>query len=195
MSRYTNIFGSGSTTTTFTTRQDQNKSRNISIEDLNMAIIENDEKTVIDALNSGNISINQTIIRDPYRNTLLHTAIEMGNVKIIQKLIDMGADLGIKNKKGESCADKLSKSNLGEIIQYISDKETEKITELKRNVIERDTRIRLLEDNVNKLETVNNRVVKEKQEIEHEVVQLRKRKVELEESNNMLRQATKKQKN
>lgn len=189
MSRYTN------TITTFTTRQDQNRLRNYSIEDLNMAIIENDEKTVIEVLSSETISINQTINRDPYRNTLLHTAIEMGNVKIIRKLIDLGADLSIKNKKGESCAERLSKSHLGEIVQYISDKETEKISELKRTVFEKDTRIRLLEDNVLKLENVNNRVVKEKQDFEQEVVQLRKRKAELEESNNVLRQATKKPKN
>ena len=192
MSRYSNIFGS-STTTSYTVPI--NRGRNLTIEDINSAIIENDEKLVMEALSNTDISINQTIVRDPYRNTLLHTAIEMGNVKIIQKLIDMGADLRIKNKKGESCADKLSKSHLGSIIQHIADKSVEQIRELTVEVNEKKRRIDVLEKSVEKLEEVNNRVVTEKQVVEVEVMQLRKRKIELEETNAMLRQATKKSKN
>jgi len=192
MSRYSNIFGS-STTTSYTVPI--NRGRNLTIEDINSAIIENDEKLVMEALSNTDISINQTIVRDPYRNTLLHTAIEMGNVKIIQKLIDMGADLRIKNKKGESCADKLSKSHLGSIIQHIADKSVEQIRELTVEVNEKKRRIDVLEKSVEKLEEVNNRVVTEKQVFEVEVMQLRKRKIELEETNAMLRQATKKSKN
>lgn len=165
-----------------------------SIEDLNTAIIENDEKLVFNILETNTISINQTITRDPYRNTLLHTAIEMGNIKIIQKLIDMGADLRITNKKGESCADKLSKSHLGSVIQYISDRSIGKVQELEKEVVQKDSRIRNLEDSVVKLENSNKKLFKEKQEVEVEVVQLRKRKLELEESNTMLRQASKKAK-
>jgi len=192
MSRYSNIFGS-STTTSYTVPI--NRGRNLTIEDINSAIIENDEKLVMEALSNTDISINQTIVRDPYRNTLLHTAIEMGNVKIIQKLIDMGADLRIKNKKEESCADKLSKSHLGSIIQHIADKSVEQIRELTVEVNEKKRRIDVLEKSVEKLEEVNNRVVTEKQFVEVEVMQLRKRKIELEETNAMLRQATKKSKN
>lgn len=192
MSRYSNIFGN-STTTSYTVPI--NRGRNLTIEDINSAIIENDEKLVMEALSNTDISINQTIVRDPYRNTLLHTAIEMGNVKIIQKLIDMGADLRIKNKKGESCADKLSKSHLGSIIQHIADKSVEQIRELTVEVNEKKRRIDVLEKSVEKLEEVNNRVVTEKQVVEVEVMQLRKRKIELEETNAMLRQATKKSKN
>jgi len=192
MSRYSNIFGS-STTTSYTVPI--NRGRNLTIEDINSAIIENDEKLVMEALSNTDISINQTIVRDPYRNTLLHTAIEMGNVKIIQKLIDISADLRIKNKKGESCADKLSKSHLGSIIQHIADKSVEQIRELTVEVNEKKRRIDVLEKSVEKLEEVNNRVVTEKQVFEVEVMQLRKRKIELEETNAMLRQATKKSKN
>lgn len=191
MSRTTNIF-SGSYTTTINSG---NRYRNYSIEDLNTAIIENDENTVISVLNENTLSINQTISRDPYRNTLLHTAIIMGNIRIIQKLIDMGADLRIKNKKGESSADMLSKSHLGSVIEYISDRNTSRMEDLRKEVVEKQTRISNLENTVVKLENTNNRITKEKQELEVEVVNLRKRKVELEESNAVLRQASKKPRN
>lgn len=192
MSRLGNFFNNNNST--FTVNPINRNTRNYSIEDLNTAIIDNDEKLVFSILESNTISINQTISRDPYRNTLLHTAIEMGNVKIIQKLIDMGADLKITNKKGESCADKLSKSHLGSVIQYISDRSIGKVQELEQEVIQKDSRIRNLEDSVVKLENSNKKLFKEKQEVEVEVVQLRKRKLELEESNTMLRQASKKAK-
>jgi len=192
MSRLGNFFNNNNST--FTVNPINRSTRNYSIEDLNSAIIEDDEKLVLSILDSNTISINQTITRDPYRNTLLHTAIEMGNVKIIQKLIDMGADLRITNKKGESCADKLSKSHLGSIIQYISDRSNGKVQELEQEVIQKDSRIRNLEDSVIKLENSNKKLFKEKQDVEVEVVQLRKRKLELEESNTMLRQASKKAK-
>ena len=192
MSRLGNFFNNNNST--FTVNPINRSTRNYSIEDLNTAIIDNDEKLVFNILESNTISINQTITRDPYRNTLLHTAIEMGNVKIIQKLIDMGADLRITNKKGESCADKLSKSHLGSIIQYISDRSNGKVQELEQEVIQKDSRIRNLEDSVIKLENSNKKLFKEKQDVEVEVVQLRKRKLELEESNTMLRQASKKAK-
>lgn len=192
MSRLGNFFNNNNST--FTVNPINRNTRNYSIEDLNSAIIDDDEKLVFNILESNTISINQTITRDPYRNTLLHTAIEMGNVKIIQKLIDMGADLRITNKKGESCADKLSKSHLGSIIQYISDRSIGKVQELEQEVIQKDSRIRNLEDSVIKLENSNKKLFKEKQDVEVEVVQLRKRKLELEESNTMLRQASKKAK-
>lgn len=195
MSRY-----SGSTTQTgytvnYVNRTNDARYRNFTIEDLNNAIIENDEKTVIEVLNLGLISVNQTITRDPYRNTLLHTAIIMENPRVIQKLIDLGADLRIKNKKGESSADLLSKSHLGEIIQYISDKNTEKFSSITQELKEKDFKIKNLEENVTRLEGHNNQLFKERQNFEVEVVQLRKRKAELEESNSVLRQATKKPKN
>lgn len=190
MSRYPSFFGNSNTTTNVI-----NRSNNLTIDKINELIIENNERAVLDALASNTISINQTMDRDPYRNTLLHTAIIMGNVKIIQKLIDIGADLRIKNRKGESCAEMLSKSHLGDVIQYISDKSTTQIQELTKDVKEKTARIQNLEDNLIKLENQNNKITKEKQVLETEVVQLRKRKVELEETNSALRQATKKQKN
>ena len=191
MSRYSGFFGSSTTTTTNPVRRVER----YTIEDLYAAIIDNNEKLVMEILISGTISVNQTIDRDPYRNTLLHTAIDMGNVKIIQKLIDMGADLRIRNKKGESSADKLSKSHLGEVIQYIYDKDSGKLEELKKEIKEKDGRIRVLEENVTTLESSNKRIYSEKQNLEVEVIQLRKRKIELEDTNSMLRQATKKPKN
>ncbi len=193
MSRYPSFFGSSNTTSTITTPI--NRSTILSIDRINELIIENNERAVLEALSSDTISINQTMDRDPYRNTLLHTAIIMGNVKIIQRLIDMGADLRLKNRKGESCAEMLSKSHLGDVIQYLSDKSSTKIQELTREVKEKTTRIQNLEDNLVKLENQNNKITKENQVLETEVVQLRKRKVELEETNTALRQATKKQKN
>jgi len=191
MSRYSGFFGSSTTTTTNPVLRVER----YTIEDLYAAIIDNNEKLVMEILISGTISVNQTIDRDPYRNTLLHTAIDMGNVKIIQKLIDMGADLRIRNKKGESSADKLSKSHLGEVIQYIYDKDSGKVEELKKEIKEKDGRIRVLEENVTTLESSNKRIYSEKQNLEVEVIQLRKRKIELEDTNSMLRQATKKPKN
>ena len=204
MSRY--LFGGTSSTTTTIPRENTSRSTpystfninrysNLTIEDLNTAIIDNDEETVMGILNANNISINQTITRDPYRNTVLHTAIIMGNVKIIQKLIDMGADLRLKNKKGENCADLLSKSHLGSIIEYIADKDSVKVEELKKDVKEKNTKIKNLEENVKQLEKTNNKIYEEKQKVEIEVKELRKRKVELEETNTRLIQATKKQKN
>jgi len=201
MSRYSSIFsGIGNTTSTTSTTTFQpttfnvNKYRNCTIEDLNHAIIENDEKTVMEILNANVVSVNQ-ITRDPYKNTILHTAISCGNVKIIQKIIDMGADLRIKNKMGQTCADLLSKSHLGEVVQYLADKSTEQVKELMKEVKEKDGKIQVLHENVDKLEKNNNKLAKEKQDLEVEVGQLRKRKTELEESNSMLRQASKKAKN
>ena len=171
-----------------------NKSVNITIEDINQAIINNDIKTVINMLNQGIISINQTNDRDPYRNTLLHTAIEMKNELIIKKLIDMGADLKLKNKKGESCADMLSYRNLGDIIQYIYDRDNKKVEILTKEVVEKNTKIKVLENNYSILQVSNNRTIKEKQEIEKEVIVLKKRKIELEEINTNLIKSSKKQK-
>lgn len=193
MSRYPSYFGSS--TITVNKINDSTKIQNFTIEDLNTAIIDDDEKKVIEVLNTNSISINQTISRDPYRNTLLHTAITMGNVNIIQTLINMGADLRIKNKKGESCADLLSKSHLGSIIQYLADTNVSKVQELKRDVAEKDSRIKSLQENITILEDTNKKIFKEKQEIEGEAVKLRKRNRDLEESNSVLRQATKKSKN
>jgi len=195
MSRYSGSITQTGFTVNQINRTNEGRYRNFTIEDLNNAIIENDEKTVIEVLNQGLFSINQTITRDPYRNTLLHTAIMMGNPGIIQKLIDLGADLRIKNKKGESSADLLSKSHLGDIIQYISDKNGEKVTTLTQEIKEKDVKIKNLEENMIRLEGKNNNLFQEKQNIEVEVIQLRKRKAELEESNSVLRQATKKSKN
>ena len=167
---------------------------NLTIEDINQAIINNDVETVINVLNKGLISINQTLDRDPYRNTLLHTAIEMKNELIIKKLIDMGADLKLKNKKGESCADMLSYRNLGDIIQYIYDRDNKKVEILTKEVVEKNTKIKVLENNYSILQVSNNRTIKEKQEIEKEVIVLKKRKIELEEINTNLIKSSKKQK-
>jgi hypothetical protein len=168
---------------------------NLTIEDINQAIINNDVETVINVLNKGLISINQTLDRDPYRNTLLHTAIEMKNEIIIKKLIDMGADLKLKNKKGESCADMLSYRNLGDIIQYIYDRDNKKVEILTKEVVEKNTKIKVLENNYSILQVSNNKTIKEKQEIEKEVIVLKKRKIELEEINTNLIKSSKKQKN
>jgi len=194
MSRLNNIFGSSTYTVNQVNRNTVNRNPSYSIEDLNNAIIDGDEKLVMSILDTNTISLNQTITRDPYRNTLLHTAIEMGNVIIIQKLIDLGADLRITNKKGESCADKLSKSHLGSVIQYISDRSVGKINELTQEVNMKNTKIKNLEETVVKLEDTNNKLYKQKQDQDVEIVQLKKRKIELEESNTMLRQASKKSK-
>ena len=105
-------------TTTTTTTTPINRSNVMTIDRINELIIENDERAVIDALASNSISINQTMDRDPYRNTLLHTAITMGNVKIIQKLIDMGADLKIKNRKFASQIKDFSKVKINNITHF-----------------------------------------------------------------------------
>jgi len=195
MFRNSNIFGSTTSTYSVNPINRTTSNRTITIEDINMAIIENDEKTVLDALNNINFSINQTIDRDPYRNTLLHTAIVMGNVKIIQRLIDMGADLKLKNKKGEDCGDLLSKSHLSTVIHYIAEKDKKSIDELKADVKEKTSRITNLESNISALEATNKRIYKEKQDAEFESTKLKRRNTELEESNSALRQATKKHKN
>jgi len=190
MSRYSSYFGGSSVTTTVNPVNNVNRLRNYTIEDLNTAIIDNDEKTVIEVLKLGNISINQTISRDPYRNTLLHTAIVMGNVRIIQTLIDMGADMRLKNKKGESGADLLSKSHLGEVVQHLADKATTEVEELKKEVKDKDGKIQSLQESVVKLETSNNKIFKEKQSLEVEVIGLKKRKAELEDAQLALIQAS-----
>jgi len=197
MSRIGNIFGSS----TFTVNP-INRSRNYTIEDVNAAIIDGDEVLVFEAINSGMISVNQTLTRDPYRNTLLHTAIFCRNIKIIKKLIECGADLKIKNKFGESCSDTLSKSGLGEAVQFISDINGGAVDDLKKEVKEKNVQIKVMEESLSKLENTNNRLVKEKQESEIEIGRLRKRKVELEETNGkleetnrLLRQASKKPRN
>ena len=141
MSRIRTIFDSVTST----------RNPSITLEDIHMAIIEGNEDRIISMLKSTNISINQSLDRDPYRNTLLHIAIQLKNIRIIKILIEMGADLRIKNKFGDSPCDMLSKSGLGKLLEDLLEFRVVEINKLRLELDKKDKLINDLENSKNNL--------------------------------------------
>jgi len=141
MSRIRTIFDNVTSTRTI----------NYTMEDIHTAIIEGNEERTISMLRSTNLSINQSLDRDPYRNTLLHIAIQLKNVRIIKILIEMGADLRIKNKFGDSPSDMLSKSGLGKLLEELLEFRVVEINKLKLELNKKDKLINELENSKSNL--------------------------------------------
>ena len=170
------------------------------------AILEGDEKKTIMLLNSLSIfpscNINETlnIPNNPFRYTLLHNAIDMrASTAIIKKLISLGADLNVKDKRGRTCYELLSTCANEQVIrdiyaakddqirEYISRSETFNL-DLK---LHRD-QIETLKNDKKKLQEALDKVRLEKQNIQDEIMVSRKRNIELEGKNKDLEEQKKK---
>lgn len=163
----------------------------ITLEDINTAIIENQTDKAIEMIKSPSApSINQSISRDPYRNTLLHVAITMRNLRMIKFLIVNGADLKIKNKSAQSCADLLATSGLGEAIHYLA----EDSAPYKKMCEEKSVQIESLKKDNDRLVKINTQLTTRVQETEADLVRSRKRFAEAEAAVDNLLELTKKSK-
>jgi chromosome segregation ATPase len=65
------------------------------------------------------ININEPVVGDIYKNTILHMAIDSKKVDIIKSLIDEGARLDIKNRYGTTAFDMLFTNGLNDILKHI----------------------------------------------------------------------------
>jgi ankyrin repeat protein len=144
-------------------------------------------KAVLDEIEKNkNFKINEQDTRT--KNTLLHIAIKERNVKVIEVLINKGADINIKNRKGESCGDLLALSGLGQIIHTIVDKSKSQNFYTEKELTESKNKNKLLEQNIKTHMDTNIRITKQKQDLECkcgslevDIITLRKRKLDLED--------------
>lgn len=116
--------------------------------------------------------------RDVYGNTLLHTAILLGQPEIAQFLINFGCPLTTANTRGETCYDLLAKSNIGSLVKYIHDSEKKKVETSQIETRSKSVKIVALETEVRSLENANVRLSKENQEL---TIKLGKRDREIDE--------------
>ena len=196
-------FGNG----TFTTQPptfDLSDPKSI-LTDIYNAILEGDEnKTMrlLNSLNSSQISnINETINipNNPFRYTLLHNAIDMrASTAVIKKLISLGANLNIKDKRGRTCYNLLSSAN-EQVIKDICDAKEDKIKEYmtKNETYNRDLnsykdQIEALKNDKKKLQEALEKVRLEKQSLQDDIMVSRKRTIELEGKNKDLEEQKKK---
>jgi ankyrin repeat protein len=148
-------------------------------------------KAVLDEIEKNkNFKINEQDTRT--KNTLLHIAIKERNVKVIEVLINKGADINIKNRKGESCGDLLALSGLGQIIHTIVDsmvnKSKSQYVYTEKELNDSRDKNKLLEQNIKTYMDSNIRITKQKQDLEYkygslevDVITLRKRKLDLDD--------------
>jgi ankyrin repeat protein len=169
-----NSFGSGPCTTYTYTYND--------ICDL---LLHDDINIVISEIEKNYININHQDTRT--KNTLLHIAIKERNIKVIELLIAKGADINIKNRKGETCCDLLALSGLGNTIHKIVDKYKSQQFYTDKEIVDSKNKIKTLEQDVKAYIDTNKRIAKQKQDLECkyssleiDVISLRKRKIDLE---------------
>jgi ankyrin repeat protein len=174
--------------------------------DIYNAILEGDEsKTMrlLNLLNSSQISnINETlnIPNNPFRYTLLHNAIDMrASTAVIKKLISLGANLNIKDKRGRTCYELLSTCANEQVIRDIYDAKEDKIKEYmtKNETYNRDLnsykdQIEALKNDKKKLQEALEKVRLEKQSLQDDIMVSRKRTIELEGKNKDLEEQKKK---
>jgi hypothetical protein len=170
-----NTFGGSGTSTTHTYTYD----------DICDLLLHDDTNTVISEIGKGNFNINQQDTRT--KNTLLHIAIKEKNMIVINLLLSKGADINIKNRKGETCCDLLATSGLGPTIHTLIDKYKSLHVCTNKELIDSKNKIKSLEQNVKGYIDTNTRLAKQKQELECkygsleiDVITLRKRKLDLE---------------
>ena len=174
--------------------------------DIYNAILEGDEtKTMrlLNSLNSLQISnINETINipNNPFRYTLLHNAIDMrASTAVIKKLISLGANLNIKDKRGRTCYELLSTCANEQVIRDIYNAKEDKLREYmtKNDSYNRDLnsykdQIEVLKNDKKKLQEALEKVRLEKQGLQDEIMVSRKRTIELEGKNKDLEEQKKK---
>jgi ankyrin repeat protein len=179
---------------------------NTILTDIYNAILEGDEtKTMrlLNSLNSSQISnINETINipNNPFRYTLLHNAIDMrASTAVIKKLISLGANLNIKDKRGRTCYELLSTCSNEQVIRDIYDAKEDKLREYmtKNETYNRDLnsykdQIETLKNDKKKLQEALEKVRLEKQSLQDEIMVSRKRTIELEGKNKDLEEQKKK---
>jgi hypothetical protein len=172
------------------------------LSDIYEAILENDNQKVLRLLETPGLRVNEqlNITSNPFKYTLLHHAIDMRSSKnVIQKLLLLGADLSIKDKRGRSCYDLLSCCGNGELVKDIYSIKEEQIKTLQTqldnrmfNDKQKDTKIQSLNDEKLELMKVLDRIRLEKQNLQGELMETRKRKIELETENTDLKNFKKK---
>lgn len=179
-------------TTTYTT-----DTKSYTLSNIYEAILEDDNQKVLRLLETQGLRINEqlNITSNPFKYTLLHHAIDMRSSKaVIQKLLLLGADLSIKDKRGRSCYDLLSRCGNGELIRDIYSIKEEQIMNLRTQL---DTSSKIDKQKDIKIQNINNeklelmRVLEivrlEKQNLQGDIMETRKRKIELETENTNLK--------
>jgi hypothetical protein len=148
-------------------------------------LLHDDTNTVISEIEKGDFNINQQDTRT--KNTLLHIAIKEKNIKVIDLLISKGADITIKNRKGETCYDLLALSGLGPTIYKLIDKYKSMHMYTDKELVDSKNKVKMLEQDVKGYIDMNKRIAKQKQDLECkyssleiDVITLRKRKIDLE---------------
>ena len=201
----TGNFGNG----TFTTQQPPAfdfSDQNTTLTDIYNAILEGDEsKTMrlLNSLNSFQISnINETlnIPNNPFKYTLLHNAIDMrASTAVIKKLISLGANLNVKDKRGRTCYELLSTCANEQVIRDIYAAKDDKIKEYmtKNDTYNKDLnsykdQIEALKNDKKKLQEALEKVRLEKQSLQDDIMVSRKRTIELEGKNKDLEEQKKK---
>jgi len=203
--------GNGTFTTTqpFTRTSEQSRfgiQNNNQLIEIYNAILEGDEKKTIMLLNSLSIfpscNINETlnIPNNPFRYTLLHNAIDMkASTAIIKKLISLGADLNVKDKRGRTCYELLSTCANEQVIRDIYAAKDDQIREhiLRSETSNLDLKlnrdqIETLKNDKKKLQEALDKVRLEKQNLQDEIMVSRKRTIELEGKNKDLEEQKKK---
>jgi ankyrin repeat protein len=203
--------GNGTFTTTqpFTRTSEQSRfgiQNNNQLIEIYNAILEGDEKKTIILLNSLSIlpsyNINETlnIPNNPFRYTLLHNAIDMkASTAIIKKLILLGADLNVKDKRGRTCYELLSTCADEQVIRVFLDAKDDQIREhiLRSETFNLDLKlnrdqIETLKNDKKKLQEALDKVRLEKQNLQDEIMVSRKRTIELEGKNKDLEEQKKK---
>lgn len=176
------------------------------LSDIYNAILDgNESKTMLllNSLNSSHISsINETINipNNPFRYTLLHNAIDMrASTAVIKKLISLGADLNVKDKRGRTCYELLSTCANEQVIRDIYNAKEDKLREYmtKNDSYNRDLnsykdQIEVLKNDKKKLQEALEKVRLEKQSLQDEIMVSRKRNIELEGKNKDLEEQKKK---
>lgn len=154
-------------------------------------LLHDDTTIVLTEIEKKNFNINQQDTRT--KNTLLHIAIKEKNIKIIELLISKGADINIKNRKGETCCDLLALSGLGPIINKLIDKYKSIYSYSDKELIDSKNKIKSLEQDIKGYIDINTKLTKQKQDLECkysslelDVITLRKRKLDLENKCNVL---------
>lgn len=203
--------GNGTFTTTqpFSRTSEQSRfgiQNNNQLIEIYNAILEGDEKKTIMLLNSLSIfpscNINETlnIPNNPFRYTLLHNAIDMkASTAIIKKLISLGADLNVKDKRGRTCYELLSTCANEQVIRDIYAAKDDQIREhiLRNETFNLDLKlnrdqIETLKNDKKKLQEALDKVRLEKQNLQDEIMVSRKRTIELEGKNKDLEEQKKK---
>jgi ankyrin repeat protein len=198
-------FGNGTFTNTQPPTFGFTDQKNILI-DIYNSILEGDESKTMKLLNSLNSSqisnINETlnIPNNPFRYTLLHNAIDMrASTAVIKKLISLGADLNVKDKRGRTCYELLSTCANEQVIRDIYNAKEDKLREYmtKNDSYNRDLnsykdQIEVLKNDKKKLQEALEKVRLEKQSLQDEIMISRKRTIELEGKNKDLEEQKKK---